>query len=131
MLIPGSGSRFHFVRVPSRSGPAREHQQRQAGRNVEDQQQEEDARITMWFSRRTRKLSHRPRRPLLLVERLEKRVLLSGSPQPVSVPQNQYPALPGLSAPVIAGINQGPYDPQQQEDAERRTDRVERHLPAV
>jgi hypothetical protein len=54
----------------------------------------------MWFSRRTRKLSHRPRRPLLLVERLEKRVLLSGSPQPVSVPKNQYPALPGLSAPV-------------------------------
>jgi hypothetical protein len=54
----------------------------------------------MWFSRRTRKLSHRPRRPLLLVERLEKRVLLSGSPQPVSAPQNPYPALPGLSAPV-------------------------------
>src|SRR5205823_5886991 len=55
---------------------------------------------TMWFSRRTRELSHRPRRPLLLVERLEKRELLSGTPQPVSVPQGPYPAWPGRSAPV-------------------------------
>jgi hypothetical protein len=53
----------------------------------------------MWLQRRDPKLPHRPRRTLLLVEELEKRELLSGSP-PVSahglLPNNQPPALSGL-----------------------------------
>jgi hypothetical protein len=40
----------------------------------------------MWLSRRTPKLSHRPRRSLLLVEQLEKRELLNGSPLPAPPP---------------------------------------------
>jgi RTX calcium-binding nonapeptide repeat (4 copies) len=36
-----------------------------------------------WLSRRTSKLPHRARRPLLMVERLEKRELLNGSPLPL------------------------------------------------
>jgi hypothetical protein len=54
----------------------------------------------MWLQRRNPKLPRRTRRPLLLVEQLEKRELLSSTPQPVSPPQDQYPAFPGLSAPT-------------------------------
>src|SRR4051812_42709074 len=58
----------------------------------------------MWLSRRNPnpRRPHRARRSFLLVEKLEKRELLSGTPQPVSAPQSPYPAFPGLSAPVPA-----------------------------
>src|SRR5262249_4359881 len=46
---------------------------------------------TMWLSRRTPKQPHRTRRSLLLVEQLEKRQLLNGSPMP---------ALPQASSPI-------------------------------
>jgi hypothetical protein len=69
----------------------------------------------MWLSRRNPKLSHRPRRCSLLVEQLEKRELLNGSPLPVPPPQpspiSHYLAdsllpdyaLPGGIAPPAAG----------------------------
>jgi hypothetical protein len=56
----------------------------------------------MSLSRRNPKLPNRTRRSWLLVEQLEKRELLSGTPQPVSPPTDQYPAFPGLLAPVPA-----------------------------
>jgi hypothetical protein len=54
----------------------------------------------MWLQRRNPRLPHRTRRRLLLVEELEKRELLSGTPRPVSPPSNQFPTFPGLLAPV-------------------------------
>jgi hypothetical protein len=50
----------------------------------------------MWLTRRNRKLSHRSRRSSLLVEQLERRELLSGSPLPVP-PQHGLPPAVSLA----------------------------------
>jgi hypothetical protein len=60
----------------------------------------------MWFSRRTPKLPHRSRRSSLLVEQLESRELLNGSPLPAPPWHSQPPAV-SLAALQADGLLPG------------------------